>query len=145
MGERWSLLDDEREIARVKPSNRKLVLLLVCTIFLYLPWFIVRFIQNKARTWILTNRRVIAQSGVFNQQTETVRLDRIQEVHLFRRFFDRLIGTESLVLESAADTEHTGMRLDFIPASSNFRGVLQQTLDDRHREIEGQPATPGGV
>ncbi len=142
MGDRWSLLEDEQELSRVKPSNRKLFILLVCTLFLYLPWFIVRYTQNRCRTWILTNRRVIAESGVFNQQTETLRLDRIQEIRHFRRFFDRLIGTESLVLESAANTDR-GMRMDFIAVGNGFRERLQQALDDRHQELE--PATPGGV
>lgn len=142
MADRWSLLEDEHELQRVKPSNRKLVVLLFCTLFLYLPWFIVRYTQNRCRTWILTNRRVIALSGVFNQQTETVRLDRVQEISHYRRFFDRLIGTESLALESAASSDR-GMRLDFIAVGSGFRERLQQALDDRHKQPEN--ATPDGV
>ena len=144
MGDRWSLVEGEREIARVQPSNRKLVILLICTLGLYLPWFIVRLVQTKASTWILTNRRVIAESGVFNQQTETVRLDRVQEIRLLRRFFDRLIGTESLQLDSAAGGDEAGMRLDFIAVGSGFRDQLQQALEDRHRTVHEQ-AAPGGV
>jgi hypothetical protein len=47
---RYELQDGEQEIMSVHPSTTKLVLLLVCTLFLYLPWFIVRLVQNRHTT-----------------------------------------------------------------------------------------------
>jgi uncharacterized membrane protein YdbT with pleckstrin-like domain len=140
---RWELHDGEQEIMRVHPSMTKLFLLLFVTLFLYLPWFIVRLFQNRATRWIVTNRRLLALSGVFTQQTVSIGLERIQEVQYLRSFWDRLIGTGSLVVETAA--EDKPLHIGFLRKDQEFRDALQQAIETRHHELQAQQAHAGGL
>ena len=90
---RWTPQEGEQIITEVKPSTAKLFLMLLVTLGLYLPWFVVRIVQNRFTKWVVTNRRLISMSGVFNQTTITTGLERIQDVHYIRTFGDRIIGT----------------------------------------------------
>ena len=138
---RYELHEGERELMAVKPSMARLFLLLVCTLFLYLPWFLVRIVQNRFTKWVVTNRRLISMSGVFNQQTITTGLERIQDVHYIRTFGDRIIGTGSIEVESAAEGEP--VRIGFIREDEEFRDVLHQAIDERQHELREQSAQGG--
>lgn len=139
---RWELQQGENEIMRVHPSMMKLFLLLFVTLFLYLPWFIVRIFQNRATTWIVTNRRLIAESGVFNQSTVSVGLERVQEVQYIRTFWDRIIGTGTLEVVNAGDDEQ--VHVGFLRKDQEFRDALQGAIDARQRELR-ERSSPGGL
>jgi uncharacterized membrane protein YdbT with pleckstrin-like domain len=140
---RWQLQDGEEELMRVHPSMTKLFLLLLVTLFLYLPWFVVRLFQNRATRWIVTNRRLLALSGVFNQTTISIGLERVQEVHYVRSIFDRLIGTGSLVVETAA--EDKPVHIGFLRKDQEFRDALQRAIDLRHEELRAHQGQAGGL
>jgi uncharacterized membrane protein YdbT with pleckstrin-like domain len=139
---RYELHEGERELIAVKPSMARLFLLLVCTLFLYLPWFLVRIVQNRFTKWVVTNRRLISMSGVFNQQTITTGLERIQDVHYIRTFGDRIIGTGSIEVDSAADDGHS-VRIGFIREDEEFRDVLHTAIDERQHELRERSAQGG--
>ena len=138
---RYELHEGEREIMSVKPSTARLFLLLVCTLFLYLPWFLVRIVQNRFTRWVVTNRRLISMSGVFNQSTISTGLERIQDVHYIRTFGDRIIGTGSIEVESAA--EGNPVRVGFIRQDAEFRDALHQAIDERQHELRERSAQGG--
>ena len=138
---RYELQEGEDEIMTVHPSLTKIVLLLFVTLFLYLPWFIVRFVQNRFTSWVVTNRRLISMSGVFSQTTVSTGLERIQDVHYIRTFGDRLIGTGSLEVESAA--EGNPVRIGFIRKDQEFRDALHQAIDLRQQELRERTAQGG--
>src|SRR5262245_59845415 len=125
----------------VHPSMLKLFLLLVCTLFLYLPWFVVRIFQNRCTTWVLTTRRLISMSGVFNQVTVTTGLERIQDVHYVRTFWDRIIGTGSLEVDSAS--EHGAVHIGFLRKDQEFRDALTHAIETRQRELRERSAQGG--
>ena len=138
---RWQLQEGEEEVMTVKPSMTKLFLLLLVTLGLYLPWFIVRMIQNRCTKWIATNRRLVALSGVFNQQTVSIGLERVQEVQYNRTFWDRIIGTGSLVVESAA--EDKPVHIGFLRKDAEFRDALQHAIELRHAQLQERSAQGG--
>lgn len=138
---RYALQDGEREITSVKPSMTKLFLMLLVTLGLYLPWFLVRLVQNRFTKWVLTNRRVIAMRGVFNQETSTLGLERIQEVQYNRSFWDRIIGTGSLVVETAS--EDKPVHISFIRQDAEFRDALMAAIDARQHELRERSAQGG--
>jgi uncharacterized membrane protein YdbT with pleckstrin-like domain len=138
---RYELHDDEQEIMQVHPSMLKLFLLLVCTLFLYLPWFLVRIVQNRCTTWVLTNRRLVSMSGVFNQITVTTGLERIQDVHYIRTFWDRIIGTGSLEVDTAS--EHGAVHIGFLRKDQEFRDALTHAIETRQRELRERSAQGG--
>lgn len=138
---RYELQEDEGEIMSVKPSMLKLLLLLFATLLLYLPWFLVRIVQNRFTEWVVTNRRLISMSGVFNQTTVSTGLERIQDVHYIRTIWDRLIGTGSLEVESAA--EGKPVHIGFIRKDAEFRDALHQAIDARQHELRERSAQGG--
>lgn len=138
---RYTLQEGEHEITSVKPSTTKLFLMLVVTLFLYLPWFVVRIVQNRFTKWVLTNRRVIAMRGVLNQETSTLGLERIQEVQYNRSIWDRLIGTGSLAVETAS--EDKPLHIEFIRQDAEFRDALHQAIDRRQHELRERAAQGG--
>lgn len=138
---RYELHEGEIEILSVRPSLAKIVLLLFVTLFLYLPWFIVRFVQNRFTKWVITNRRLISLSGVFNQTTVSTGLERIQDVHYIRTFWDRVIGTGSLEVESAAEGEP--VHIEFLRKDEEFRDALHQAIDARQQELRERTAQGG--
>jgi uncharacterized membrane protein YdbT with pleckstrin-like domain len=139
---RYTLQEGEHEIAKVRPSTIKLFLMLIVTLGLYLPWFLVRIVQNRFTRWVLTNRRVIAMSGVLNQTTSTLGLERIQDVVYNRTFWDRIIGTGSLVIETAA--EGKPVSITFIREDAEFRDALLKAIDTGRHATE-EPHMPGGL
>ena len=138
---RYELHDDEQEVMQVHPSMLKLFLLLVCTLFLYLPWFLVRIVQNRCTTWVLTTRRLVSMSGVFNQVTVTTGLERIQDVHYTRTFWDRIIGTGSLEVDTAS--EHGPVHIGFLRKDQEFRDALTYAIETRQRELRERSAQGG--
>jgi uncharacterized membrane protein YdbT with pleckstrin-like domain len=138
---RYALQEGEEEIMSVHPSMFKLFLLLVVTLFLYLPWFLVRLVQNRFTKWVVTNRRLISMSGVFNQITVSTGLERIQDVHYIRTIWDRIIGTGTLEAESAA--EGAPVRIGFIRKDAEFRDALLKAIDARQHELRERSAQGG--
>jgi uncharacterized membrane protein YdbT with pleckstrin-like domain len=138
---RYELQEGEQEIMSVHPSTMKLVLLLLCTLFLYLPWFIVRLVQNRHTKWVVTNRRLISMSGVFNQKTIATGLERIQDVHYIRSFWDRIIGTGSLEVDTAS--EHGPVHIGFLRKDSEFRDALTHAIETRQHELRERSAQGG--
>ena len=113
----------------------------MCTLFLYLPWFIVRLVQNRHTTWVVTNRRLISMSGVFNQKTIATGLERIQDVHFIRSFWDRIIGTGSLEVDTAS--EHGPVHIGFLRDDEEFRDALTHAIEARQRELRERTAQGG--
>jgi uncharacterized membrane protein YdbT with pleckstrin-like domain len=138
---RYELHEGEQEIISVHPSMLKLFLLLVCTLFLYLPWFLVRIVQNRCTKWVVTNRRLVSMSGVFNQTTITTGLERIQDVHYIRTFWDRIIGTGSLSVDTAS--EHGAVKIGFLRKDQEFRDALTSAIETRQRELRERTAQGG--
>jgi uncharacterized membrane protein YdbT with pleckstrin-like domain len=91
---------------------------------------------------VVTNRRLISMSGVFNQKTVATGFERIQDVHYIRTFGDRIIGTGSIEVDSAADDGHS-VRIGFIREDEEFRDVLHTAIDERQQELRERSAQGG--
>ncbi len=138
---RWQLQDGETEIMSVKPSMTKLLLMLLVTLGLYLPWFLVRLVQNRFTKWVVTNRRLLSMRGVFSQVTVSTGLERIQDVQYIRTFWDRIIGTGSLEVESASEGE--AVRIGFVRQDAEFRDALMKAIDARQQELRERASQSG--
>jgi uncharacterized membrane protein YdbT with pleckstrin-like domain len=138
---RYELQEGEQEKMSAKPSMFKLFLLLLVTLGLYLPWFLVRIVQNRFTKWVVTNRRLISLSGVFNQKTIATGLERIQDVHYIRTFWDRIIGTGSLEVDTAS--EHGPVHIGFLRKDAEFRDALSHAIEERQRELRERTAQGG--
>jgi uncharacterized membrane protein YdbT with pleckstrin-like domain len=63
---------------------------------------LVRYLQWTSRVWVLTDRRVIARTGVLNRTQAAILLERVQDASLSRPFPASLIADYGVLhLESA--------------------------------------------
>jgi uncharacterized membrane protein YdbT with pleckstrin-like domain len=138
---RYTLSEGEEVLTEVRPSTVKLFLMLLVTLGLYLPWFLLRIVQNRFTKWVLTSRRVIAMRGVLNQETSSLGLERIQEIQHNRTIWDRIIGTGSLVIETAS--EDKPLHIGFIREDAEFRDALAQAVERRQQELRERTAQGG--
>lgn len=65
-------------------------------------WALVRYVQWSSRVWVLTDRRVIARSGILNRTQAAILLERVQDVSLSKPFPASLIADYGVLrLETA--------------------------------------------
>ncbi len=63
---------------------------------------VVRYLQWTSRVWVLTDRRVIARSGILNRTQAAVLLERVQDASLTRPFPASMIADYGVLhLETA--------------------------------------------
>ena len=105
-------------------------------------WFLGRALGWRYRTCTLTTHRVVMASGVLSRVTESIALDRVQEVVVRRPLGARLIGCGTLEISSAG---RDGVEvLSLIPHAERFSAAVLQAIEDhRHLGAAGAAALPG--
>ena len=74
----------------------------IAAVLVAFVFLIVRYLQWISRVWVLTDRRVIARSGILNRTQAAVLLERIQDASLTRPFPASLIADYGVLhLETA--------------------------------------------
>lgn len=94
---------------------------------------IVRYIEWTSRVWVLTDRRVIARSGILNRTQAAVLLERIQDASLTRPFPASLIADYGILkLETAGihseERVTEGLHEVAITGASRFYAQLTDAL-----------------
>ncbi len=72
-------------------------------IVVILIWFIARYIVWGTTSFVVTTDRLINRSGVFSRQGTEIPLERVNTVFFSQSFFERLIGSGDLEIESAGE------------------------------------------
>ena len=73
--------------------------LLLCFLTLGL-WLIVRWFQTLGRTYRITSRRIVVESGVLSKKLEQIDLYRVADYTVERSFGQRIMGTGNLLLKT---------------------------------------------
>lgn len=68
-----------------------------------LLWFIARYVVWATTGFVVTTDRLINRSGVFGRQGTEIPLERVNTVFFAQTFFERLIGSGDLEIESAGE------------------------------------------
>jgi uncharacterized membrane protein YdbT with pleckstrin-like domain len=66
-----------------------------------LAWVVLRLLRWWLTTYLLTDRRVVLESGVLSRREESIPLDRVQNTVVRRPLGDRMIGAGNIEIESA--------------------------------------------
>ncbi|MBV9099769.1 MAG: PH domain-containing protein [Candidatus Dormibacteraeota bacterium] len=112
--------------ARVIAGVVLAVAVVLWTGYHYLRWLLL--------TYLLTDRRIVVESGVLSRTTESIALDRIQNTTIKRPLGDRLIGAGDIEIESAG---RDGVEvLHRIPHAQAFYTALQEAME----ALRGGPA-----
>jgi uncharacterized membrane protein YdbT with pleckstrin-like domain len=101
--------------------------------FLVLVVTVVRWIEWASRVWVLTDRRVIARSGILNRTQAAVLLERIQDASLTRPFPASMFADYGILkLETAGihsqERVTEGLQEIAITGASRFYAQLTNAL-----------------
>jgi uncharacterized membrane protein YdbT with pleckstrin-like domain len=101
--------------------------------FILLVLTIVRYIEWTSRVWVLTDRRVIARSGILNRTQAAVLLERIQDASLTRPFPASLFADYGILkLETAGihsqERVTEGLQEIAVTGASRFYAQLTDAL-----------------
>jgi len=63
-------------------------------------WLLVRWFQTLGRSYRITNRRIVVESGVLSKKLEQIDLYRVADYTVDRPFGQRIMGTGNLLLKT---------------------------------------------
>ena len=87
------------------------------------------YIDRARRLYIVTNRKVVVQSGIFIKSTNEVRIKDIRSVNVTKRGISGLIGIGSVEFSSAA-TDRAEIIFAGIAGADKVRDVVRKLQDD---------------
>lgn len=70
-------------------------------IVVYVGFVVVKYLGWTYTHFVLTDRRVVARSGIVSKQGTEIPLDRVNNIDFSQKIFERLIGAGDLSIESA--------------------------------------------
>jgi uncharacterized membrane protein YdbT with pleckstrin-like domain len=63
-------------------------------------WLLVRWFQTLGKSYRITNRRIVVETGVLSKKLEPIDLYRVADYTVERPFGQRLMGTGNLLLKT---------------------------------------------
>lgn len=93
------------------------------------------FMKWRATHFVFTNERVIMREGVFGRDGRDIPLDRVNDVSFHHSFFERLLGTGTLTIESAG--ERGQVVLHEIPKVEKVQSQLYELVEHDSENIRG--------
>ncbi len=85
------------------PGEVVTLIFAVIALALIVVFWLWPFMKWRATHYVFTNERVITRTGVFSRDMENIPLNRVSDVASHQSFFDRLIGSGTLIIESAGE------------------------------------------
>ena len=113
----------------------------VIAIALLMWWLMVPLLMWRTTVYEVTTRRMRLRDGIFTRNGRDIPLSRITDVSFRKGVLDRLVGSGTLVVESAG--EHGELALTAIPHVERISSLLFQLVEDErvHDDRQGPDAT----
>ena len=108
----------------------------VVALLVLLAWVLVPLLRWRTTTYQLTTRRFSLREGIIARRGRDIPLTRINDVSFEHGPIDRLLGSGTLVVESAG--EHGQLRLTEIPRVEIVQATLYQLVEDEQRRLSGE-------
>src|SRR6202012_534632 len=106
----------------------------VLAIVLLMWWLIYPLLRWRTTRYELTTRRMRLRTGVVARNGSDIPLSRITDVSFRKSPLDRLLGSGTLVVESAG--EHGQLRLNEIPNAERVQATLFQLVEDERARVD---------
>src|SRR5579871_6105656 len=100
----------------------------VIAIVLLMWWLVVPILMWRTTVYEVTSKRMRIRDGVFTRNGRDIPLSRITDVSFRKGVLDRLLGSGTLVVESAG--EHGELTLKAIPHVERVSSLLFQLVED---------------
>jgi uncharacterized membrane protein YdbT with pleckstrin-like domain len=124
--------------------NSVLLLILAVIGLALIVWLtVLPYMKWHATHYVFTNERVITRIGVFSRDLESIPLNRVNDVSSHQSFFDRMIGSGSLTIESAGD--HGQDTLKQIPHVTRVARELHELVDPDQSRPAASTAKDGAT
>ena len=111
-----------------------IVLLMLCLMIPLLRW--------RTTAYELTTRRLRLRDGIIARNGRDIPLSRITDVSFRKGPLDRLLGSGTLVVESAG--EHGQLRLNEIPNAERVQATLFQLVEDERARVDRDDSHAAG-
>lgn len=110
-----------------------------------LVWFIVRYVIWTTTSFVVTTDRLISRLGVLSRQGIEIPLERVNTVFFAQTFFERIIGSGDLEIESAS--EQGSQKFSNIRKPLNVQNeIYRQMENNENRKFDrvGRNMSGGG-
>ena len=107
------------------------LVLAVVAIALFMWWLMYPILAWRTTAYELTTRRLRLRNGILTRNGRDIPLSRITDVSFRKGLLDRLLGSGTLVVESAG--EHGELTLTEIPHVERVSALLFQLVEDERR------------
>jgi membrane protein YdbS with pleckstrin-like domain len=120
--------------------------LAVVAIVLLMWWLMYPLLRWRTTVYELTTRRMRLRNGIISRNGRDIPLSRITDVSFRTGPLDRLLGSGTLIVESAG--EHGQLRLTEIPHVERVQATLFQLVEDERARADSgdrqatRPVTP---
>jgi len=94
-------------------------------------WLLGRVIRWRCYTLALTSTRIVVRRGVLGRDTVQLRLQRITEINLNQKLWERAVGTGSLVID--VQGEDDSLILEFVRKPA----IVQRVINAQINELVG--------
>lgn len=112
-------------------------------IALVLGWFIVRYVIWSTTSFVVTTDRLISRLGVLSRQGIEIPLERVNTVFFSQTFFERIIGSGDLEIESAS--EQGSQKFSNIRRPLNVQNeIYRQMENNENRKFDRVGRNLGG-
>lgn len=123
------------------PSNKlagveRLALAAVAVVLL-MWWLMYPVLRWRTTVYELTTRRMRLRDGILTRNGRDIPLSRVTDVSFRKGVLDRLLGSGTLIVESAG--EHGELALTEIPHVERVSALLFQLVEDERQRNAGPP------
>jgi uncharacterized membrane protein YdbT with pleckstrin-like domain len=124
------------------PSDYRLLASLAAVALLGL-WLIVVWIRWNSRSFTITDRRVILDTGVMSRASKVIALDRVQDISTNQSVLGRMFGYGRIEIDSAGASG--AEVLSALPQPQRFRDEVFSRAEKLRTGGAAEPAAPPSV
>jgi uncharacterized membrane protein YdbT with pleckstrin-like domain len=92
-------------------------------------WLLPAYLQSIAKTYRLTTKRIVVETGILGKRLEQIDLYRVSDYTVDRPFLQRLMGTGNLHLKTVDRTTPnlsvTGIKTDVVALYERLRQATE--------------------
>lgn len=114
--------------------------LLAAAIAALMWWLMIPLLRWRTTTYELTTRRMRIRDGILARNGRDFPLSRIVNISYRTSVLDRLVGSGTVVLETAG--EHGDLKLNEIPRVMRVQAMLFQLVQDEHLRVADERQAP---
>ena len=131
------------DFLNVIPSDFRLIATLAALAILGLALILV-FIRWSSRSFTITDRRVILDTGIFSRSTKVIALDRVQDIATNQSLLGRVLGYGRIEIDSAGASG--AEVLSALPNPGRFRdAVFAEAENLRTHGVNPETPNPPAV